>query len=214
MDKKSHDLHGSAPDNSPIALLLIDVINDFEFDAGAEDLLRFALPAAKQIAALKERAASAGVPAIYVNDNFGKWRSDWRAQVGHCIDDDTRGRPIAELLKPSGQDYFVLKPKQSGFYSTTLDLLLQHLGAREIILTGFSTDICVLFTASDAHLRDYDLWIPSDCVASQDERENERVLNFMQRVLEADIRPQGEIDLNAFNGAKCDSPATAQRAAR
>ena len=214
MDKKSHDLHGSAPDNSPIALLLIDVINDFEFDAGAEDLLRFALPAAKQIAAFKQRATSAGVPSIYVNDNFGKWRSDWRAQVGHCIDDNTRGRPIAELLKPSGQDYFVLKPKQSGFYSTTLDLLLQHLGAREIILTGFSTDICVLFTASDAHLRDYHLWIPSDCVASQDERENERVLNFMQRVLEADIRPQGEIDLNAFsaNGAKCDSPA--KRAAR
>jgi len=76
MDKKSHDLHGSAPDNSPIALLLIDVINDFEFDAGAEDLLRFALPAAKQIAAFKQRATSAGVPSIYVNDNFGKWRSD------------------------------------------------------------------------------------------------------------------------------------------
>ena len=193
--EKSPDLHGNAPDNSPVALLLIDVINDFEFDEGAEDLFRFALPAAKRIAKLKARAAEAGVPSIYVNDNFGKWRSDFRALVGHCIDDDTRGRPIAELLQPSDEDYFVLKPKQSGFYLTTLDLLLQHLGARTLILAGFSTDICVLFTASDAHLRDYHLLIPSDCVAAQSESENDRVLNYMERVLEADIRNSDEIDL-------------------
>ena len=203
-NQKSPDLHGNVPDNSPVALLLIDVINDFEFDEGAEELLRFALPAAKQIAALKERATNAGIPSIYVNDNFGKWRSDLRALVAHCIDDDTRGRPIAELLKPTADDYFVLKPKQSGFYSTTLDLLLQHLGARNLIVTGFATDICVLFTASDAHLRDYRLFIPRDCVASQDGRENERVLQYMQRVLEADIRPQRKIDF-AKATSECNS---------
>jgi nicotinamidase-related amidase len=194
-NNKSPDLHGNAPDKSPIALLLVDVINDFEFDQGAEALFRFALPAAKEIAVLKQRANHAGVPSIYVNDNFGKWRSDFRALVAHCIDDDTRGRPIAELLKPTAKDYFVLKPKQSGFYSTTLDLLLQHLGARTLILTGFSTDICVLFTASDAHLRDYHLIVPQDCVAAQDEDENERVLKYMERVLEADVRTANEIDL-------------------
>src|SRR6185503_10597113 len=171
MEKRSRDLHGNAPDKSPIVLMLIDVINDFEFDEGAEDLLRFALPAARQIAALKERATSAGVSSIYVNDNFGKWRSDFRALIAHCIDDDTRGRPIVELLKPNDRDYFVLKPKHSGFYSTTLYLLLQHLGARTLILTGFSADICVLFTAADAYLRDYHLIIPSDCVASQNNDE-------------------------------------------
>ena len=193
--EKSPDLHGNAPDNSPAALLLIDVINDFEFDEGAEDLFRFALPAAKRIARLKARAMEVGIPSIYVNDNFGKWRSDFRALVGHCIDDDTRGRPIAELLKPTDEDYFVLKPKQSGFYLTTLDLLLQHLGARTLILAGFSTDICVLFTASDAHLRDYHLLVPRDCVAAQSEFENDRVLNYMERVLEADIGNSDEIDL-------------------
>jgi len=200
--EKSPDLHGNAPDNSPAALLLIDVINDFEFDEGAEDLFRFALPAAKRIARLKARAMEAGIPSIYVNDNFGKWRSDFRALVGHCIDDDTRGRPIAELLKPTDEDYFVLKPKQSGFYLTTLDLLLQHLGARTLILAGFSTDICVLFTASDAHLRDYHLLVPRDCVAAQSEFENDRVLNYMDRVLEADIRNSDEIDLTKVLSAE------------
>jgi nicotinamidase-related amidase len=190
--KKSPDLHGNAPDTSPIALLLIDVINDFEFE-GAELLFPHALPAGKQIAALKQTCRSAGVPAIYVNDNFGKWRSDFRHLISHCIDDDTRGRPIVELLKPSDEDYFVLKPKQSGFYSTTLDLLLKHLGADTLILCGFTGDICVLFTALDAHLRDYHLIIPSDCVVSQDKGENATVLKYMQRVLEADMRPSSEI---------------------
>jgi nicotinamidase-related amidase len=194
MNKKSSDLHGNAPDNSPVALLLIDVINDFEFE-GAEPIFQHALPAAKKIAALKNRTDKAGIPAIYVNDNFGKWRSDFRNLVAHCVNDDTRGRPIVELLKPGADDYFVLKPKQSGFYSTTLDLLLDHLGARTLIMTGFTGDICVLFTAIDAHLRDYNLLLPRDCVVSQDKKENERVLEYMERVLEADIRWSSEIDL-------------------
>jgi nicotinamidase-related amidase len=194
MNKKSPDLHGNAPDYSPVVLLLIDVINDFEFE-GAEPIFQHALAAAKKIAALKARTDRAGIPAIYVNDNFGKWRSDFRNLVTHCVEDDTRGRPIVELLRPGAEDYFVLKPKQSGFYSTTLDLLLDHLGARTLIITGFTGDICVLFTAIDAHLRDYHLLVPRDCVISQDEKENETILEYMKRVLEADIRSSSEIDL-------------------
>lgn len=189
---KHPDLHGNAPDKSPIALLLIDTINDFEFEA-AEALLKHALPAAKTIASLKKRTDEAGIPAIYVNDNFGKWRSDFRTLVSHCVDDDTRGRPVVELLKPRDEDYFVLKPKQSGFYSTTLDLLLKHLGVKTLILTGFTGDICVLFTAIGAHLRDYHLIIPSDCVVSQNAEENARILSYMERVLEAETRPSHAI---------------------
>jgi nicotinamidase-related amidase len=194
MNKKSPDLHGNAPDHSPVVLLLIDVINDFEFE-GAEPIFQNALPAAKKIATLKNRTDKAGIPAIYVNDNFGKWRSDFRNLVTHCVDDDTRGRPIVELLRPGAEDYFVLKPKQSGFYSTTLDLLLDHLGAHTLIMTGFTGDICVLFTAIDAHLRDYHLLVPRDCVVSQDEKENQTILEYMERVLEADIRSSSEINV-------------------
>lgn len=205
--KKSPDLHGNAPDTSPIALLLIDVINDFEFE-GAEILFKPAFPAAKQIAALKQTCQHAGVPAIYVNDNFGKWRSDFRNLISHCLDDDTRGRRVVELLKPNDEDYFVLKPKQSGFYSTTLDLLLKHLGAHTLILCGFTGDICVLFTAIDAHLRDYHLVIPSDCVVSRDSAENATVLKYMQRVLEADVRPGSEVSRGLIQGARTSLSAS------
>ena len=182
--KQNSDLHGNAPDSASVALLLIDVINDLEFEGG-EKLLRHALPAARRIAQFKQQCGDAGIPAIYVNDNFGKWQSDFKKLVSHCLDDNTRGREIVELLKPSPEDYFVLKPKHSGFYSTTLDLLLKHLGAETLILAGFTADICILFTANDAYMRDYRLVIPADCVASQDETENQRALKFMERVLKA-----------------------------
>ena len=197
MPAKNEDLHGSAPDKSPVALLLIDVINDLEFPEG-DQLLRHALPMAERIAALKERARREGVPVIYVNDNFGRWRSDFNAQVEHCLHDGVRGTPVVELLKPGEDDYFVLKPKHSGFYSTTLDLLLRHLGARTVILTGLTGDICVLLTAHDAYMRDLELVVPADCVASVDPAENQHALRYMARVLKADTRPSSELDLTTF----------------
>jgi nicotinamidase-related amidase len=187
------DLNGSAPDESRIVLLLIDVINDFEF-VGGEELFDHALPAAKNIARLKQRAQQAEVPVIYVNDNFGKWRSDFKRIITHCLHDNVRGRPIAELLQPGDDDYFVLKPKHSGFFSTTLDLLLEHLGARTLVLTGIAGNNCVLFTANDAYLRDYKLIIPSDCTASIRQEDNDNALHQMQEVLKADIRPAAEVE--------------------
>ena len=185
---KNSDLHGSAPDNASVALLLVDVINDLEFEGG-EVLLPHALAAAQRIAALKESCREAGIPSIYVNDNFGKWRSDFKALIAHCLEDKTRGQEIVELLKPQTHDYFVLKPKHSGFYSTTLDTLLRYLGAQRLILSGIAGNICVLFTADDAHMRDFRLWVPKDCVCSNTERENDFALEQMRIVLKADVRP-------------------------
>ena len=196
MPVRSHDLHGSAPDESAAALVLIDVINDFDFPEG-EEFLRLALPAAKNIAALKKRASDAGIPSIYVNDNFGRWRSDFKKIVAHCR--ESRGKPFVELLLPNEDDYFVLKPKNSGFYSTTLDLVLTHLGARHLIITGIQGNNCVLFTANDAYVRDYKLFVPADCTASNTAEENEHALAQMQNVLKADIRIAVELDLQELN---------------
>lgn len=192
MSKLNEDLHGNAPDKSSVALLLIDVINDLNFTDG-EQLLQHALPMASRIAALKRRAKAAQVPAIYANDNFGRWRSDFKAQVNHCIRDNTRGRPIVELLQPDEDDYFVLKPKHSGFFSTSLDILLSYLNAKTLILTGMAANICVLFTANEAYMRDYRLIIPGDCVASNTVEETRFALQQMEKILKADIRPSKDI---------------------
>ena len=190
---KNEDLHGNAPDNSEVVLLIIDMISDFEFEGG-EKLLPFAEEIAKNIAELKKRAERAKTAVIYVNDNFGKWRSDFKKQLKHSQSKSVRGHKIARLLAPKKEDYFVLKAKHSAFYSTTLDLLLAYLGAKTLILTGAATDICILFTANDAYMRDFNLLIPRDCVAASDEKTNEATLRYMERVLKADTRPSTEID--------------------
>ena len=185
---KPRDPHGVAPERSELVLLLVDVINDFDFPQG-DKLLRFALPAARRIAALKKRLRKRGVPAIYVNDNFGRWQSDFKKQVERCISEDAPGAPVARLLIPAEDDYFVLKPKHSAFFSTSLDVLLSYLGARKLIITGFAADICVLFTANDAYMRDYELIVPSDCIAAETAGARRNASVQMKRFLKADIRP-------------------------
>ena len=197
MPPKNPDLHGNVPHHCPVALLLIDVINDLEFDSGPR-LLEHALPMARKLAALKKRARKAGIPAVYVNDNFGQWQSDFSRVVDHCLEDGVRGQPIVELLLPAEDDYFVLKPKHSGFFNSSLDILLRYLDAQTLILTGVAGNICVLFTANDAYMRDYHLVVPADCVASLDPEENRHALFHMQRVLKADIRPSTALDLHAL----------------
>ena len=131
------------------ALLLIDVINDLAFD-GSGPLIEQAEPMARRLMALKRKAADAGVPVIYINDNFGKWRSDFRQTVAHCVAISSPGRRVSLRLRPTKRDYFVLKPKHSGFFDTTLDTLLGALRIRRVIVTGIAGNICVLFTANDA----------------------------------------------------------------
>lgn len=200
MPIKSEDLHGNVPDRAGTALLLIDVINDFEFEGG-DELFDLAMPVAEQIAQLKKSAKAAGIPAIYVNDNFGKWQSDLNKIVRHCLEDGVRGEPFVRLVLPDEDDYFVLKPKHSGFYCTSLDLLLTHLPAHNLILAGIAGNNCVLFTANDAYMRDFKLFIPSNCSVSQTKEENEYALKQMEKVLKADIRPWTELDFEELKRA-------------
>ncbi|HZZ28548.1 MAG TPA: isochorismatase family cysteine hydrolase [Pirellulales bacterium] len=191
-------LHGEKIEKAATALILIDVINDFDFPEASE-LLKQAIPAAHCIRKLKAQAKAAGMPVIYANDNFGRWRSDFTRLVKHCLAPESRGRPVAELLKPEADDYFVLKPKHSGFYCTALEILLDDLGVRTVILTGFATNICVLFTANDAYLRDLTVIVPRDCVGANTVSENDAALSQIRRILKANTHLHSKLDLKKLS---------------
>ena len=168
------------------ALFLIDVINDLAFK-GSRALVAQAEPMAVRLAALKRRAAAAGVPCLYVNDNFGQWRSDFRHTVAHCTSRSSPGRRVSRRLRPTRRDYFVLKPKHSGFFDTTLDTLLAALRIRRVILTGIAGNICVLFTANDAYMRELKIFAPADCIVSNTPEENAHALTQIQSVLKGNV---------------------------
>jgi nicotinamidase-related amidase len=202
---RNRDLHGNVPESSPVVLLLIDVINDMAFE-GAEALVRQAVPMARRIAALKTRARAAKIPAVYINDNFGRWQSDFRKLVDHVLEDGVPGEEVARILEPADDDYFVLKPKHSAFYETTLDTLLAYLGATTLIMTGVAGNICILFSANDAYMRDYHIVVPADCVASNTPEENDNALQQIEKVLKAAITPSDRLDLDALVRDASETP--------
>ena len=174
------------------ALLLIDVINDLAFD-GSGPLVEQAEPMASRLAVLKRGATDAGVPAIYVNDNFGsggqtfagRWRTARRARQPAAWSRDAFARRRAT--------YFVLKPKHSGFYDTTLDTLLETLRIRCVILTGIAGNICVLFTANDAYMRDLKILAPADCMVSNRAAENAHALQQIRTTLKGNLTPSTDL---------------------
>jgi nicotinamidase-related amidase len=185
-------IHSAHPRRSDFALLLIDVINPLEFPEALQ-LQAFVPRMIQVLRRLKEQARRSGVPILYVNDNFGRWRSDLRQQVQYCQDTRSRGAEMALRLQPDDEDYFVLKPKHSGFFGTALDTLLRSLGTRHLILTGIAGTSCILATAIDAHMRDYRLFVPKDGTISNTAGENQAALRLMKDYLGAEIRPAAEI---------------------
>lgn len=170
------------------AVLIIDVINDFAFP-GSDQLLEQMPPVVEAIDALRHRADALQRPVIHVNDNFGRWRSNFDQVIEYCRRNGATGGAIAGKLSPRDGDYFVLKPGQSGFFQTPLPALLEHLKIKRLVLAGVAGDQCVLTTAMEAHMRDFELWVPADTTASITLRRNQRALDYIDEVLRGSVAP-------------------------
>jgi nicotinamidase-related amidase len=157
------------------------MFNTLDFPEGKR-LLPPALRAAKKIAQLKSKLKRKAIPVIYVNNNFGQWRSDWAAIYEICQAKKCLGHPLAKALKPDSDDYFVLKPKHSAFFSTSLDVLLEQIGARHLIITGIAADICILFSVHDAYIRNFEVTVPADCVAAETPARKRTAIRLMKKI--------------------------------
>ena len=186
--------HGLMPDRSTAALIILDVLSDFRFPDG-EAVLRAARRIAPRIARLKSKAREAGMATLYVNDNPGRWRSNLPALLEHCSAPPALGPDVIAQLTPDADDYFIMKPRHSGFYATPLEVLLKHLGAERLVLTGVSSHQCVLFTASDAHVRNFELIVPRDCVGAPTAGDTRYALHYFNSVLGADTRASTRLRL-------------------
>jgi nicotinamidase-related amidase len=100
---------------------------------------------------------------------------------------------VSQRLRPTARDYFVLKPKHSGFYDTTLDTLLAALRIRRVVLTGIAGNICVLFTANDAYMRELRIFAPADCIVSNTAADNDHALRQIASVLKGDVTPSHQL---------------------
>ena len=176
------------------ALIIVDMISDFEFESG-DKLCLTALKAAENIRELKKRAKEHCAPVIYVNDNYGRWNEDFRTMAARIRAGSERGRRISEMLAPEENDLYILKPQRSGFYETPLSVLLQSLRVSNLVICGVTTDMCVLFTAHDAYMRGFRVFVPEDCCAAIEMEYHADALKLLARVTDVRIVRKGEIDL-------------------
>jgi nicotinamidase-related amidase len=173
------------------ALLIIDMINKFDFPGG-DELLNNTEKIVVPINHLKKRAKKENVPVIYVNDNYGLWQDNMDDIIKVCK--EGRGRSIIEKIHPDEDEYFIVKPKHSCFFGTQLEILLHQLGVNHLILTGIAGDICVLFTANDAYMREYELSIPIDCITSESKEDNDSAIHIIKKTIDADLSSSCEIE--------------------
>jgi nicotinamidase-related amidase len=184
---------------SSVALVLVDVVNHFEFPDG-DKILKNASPVAPRLACLKKKAREANIPVIYVNDNFGQWRSDAGKLLAHCLRSECAGKPFVEAIQPDERDYSVLKPMHSAFYQTPLHLLLHHLGVSSIVLAGLATNSCILCTAHDANMRDFRVTVVSDCCAARTAREHKEAIENIREMAGARVVKLEVLRLNHLKG--------------
>jgi len=189
---------------STTVLLIIDVINDLNFPGG-EKVLPWAVRMAERLVAFRDRARRAGVPVVYVNDNFGHWRANFTDVYRHCTRRGARGRAVVRRLKPGRDDYFVLKPRHSGFFATSLVPLLEDLGAKHLVLAGIATNLCVLFTAHDAHMHEYRVTVLSDCCAAESDHDHNEALSQLKRFCGAKVCTADEMKLKRASAKKGSS---------
>jgi nicotinamidase-related amidase len=180
-----------------VAVLLVDVVNHFEFPDGKR-ILRNALPIGARLAQLKQLATNADIPVIYVNDNFGQWRSDASKLLAYCLKPKCPGKSFVERIKPSDDDYCILKPMHSAFYQTPLDVLLRHLGVSSLIVAGLTTNSCILCTAHDANMRDLKVTVVSDCCAARTARDHKEAIANIKLIADARVVKLASLRLESF----------------
>lgn len=166
------------------ALLLLDFINPFDFPE-AEKLIEQTEAIVDPVQRVAQAFRQKSLPVIYVNDNFGRWRSNFE-EIAELCEGGQEGS-IAERLHPKKEDYFVLKPHRSGFYGTPLELLLGELECTRLLLSGITTDMCVLATANDACMREFDTIVLQDGTASFDKATHQSALDIMQKSLQVKV---------------------------
>jgi nicotinamidase-related amidase len=189
---KSRKHAQTRPSPVPVALLLVDVLTTFQFPDG-EQILEGALKMRDALVRLKARAREVGIPVLYVNDNFGDWRSEKQILLGRCL--EAKGGEFVRPLMPDSEDYFVLKPMHSGFYMTPLEVLLRHLQIETLILTGLTSASCLTVTAHDANMRGFDIYIPPDCSCARNAEEHQQALGQLEATAGANLTPSTSLKL-------------------
>lgn len=163
------------------ALLVIDMLNDFLDKDGALSIGDSKRIIENVSGRVKENRLN-GNTIIYIMDRHLPQDAEFKMFPKHCLKGD-KGAEITKELTPEEGDYQIFKRRYSAFFGTDLDLTLRELGITELELCGVCTQICVLYTAADARMLNYDVTVLKDSVDSFDKAAHKFALEEMEKTL-------------------------------
>jgi nicotinamidase-related amidase len=101
----------------------------------------------------------------------------------------TKGAEVVDDLKPEPADIVLPKRRFGAFFKTDLDQTLRTLGIDTIVVTGITTEFCVLMTALEGLCHDFSVIILENCAASRSKELRQGCLNlYRENVLDPLLR--------------------------
>jgi nicotinamidase-related amidase len=185
--QERHDDDGGAT-----ALLVVDMLNPYDHPE-ADRLAERVADALPGVRALLRRASEEETPVVYVNDNYGDWKSSSEELAKQAME-GAHPELVEPVLPGEGQS-LVVKARHSTFYETPLEYLLDQLGVSRLVFSGQVTEQCILYSALDAYVRHFDVVVPTDAVAAIYDDLGEAALTMMERNMAADLARAEDVDL-------------------
>jgi nicotinamidase-related amidase len=171
------------PETQPekLVLICIDVQRDFVPTAGSDEAES---PVVSTIRGLVRTARQNAIPVVFIRELHNPALTDLGREVDgveglHCIE-GTPGAEFVDDFGPLHNEYQVRKRRYSAFFGTDLDIILRGYGADTVILVGGLTDVCVHYTAVDAHQHDYHFRVVEDAVYASSAPAHTAALDAMQ----------------------------------
>ena len=164
------------------ALLLVDVLKDFEHEDGERLLASFRARHRGFTRALSEARGREDL-VIFANDGGDAW--DVTTLVRRAV--AGKGGDLVRALVPRENEPVFLKAHYSAFEGTSLGAALDGFHVSDLALAGTATEMCVFQTASDALRRGLRVTVLADACATVDVRHESIALAYLHEVRGVEI---------------------------
>jgi nicotinamidase-related amidase len=188
------------------ALICIDFVNEMVSQGGkltGKGYLTFVQKnnTLQNVRALQDKFRSNGFEVLHVKVSFSENYIEHpvnsplfgKAKEYKALQSGSWGSDFAEAIKPNENEKTIIKRRVSAFYATDLEATLRARGINTVYLSGVSTDIAIESAARDAHDRDFNVIVISDCCAAANDDDHNKSLITLRKISE--VKKLSEIEL-------------------
>lgn len=160
------------------AIIVVDMLKDNFKESSRNPYLQTGRTIIPNLQKLLKESRKREFPIIFACDSFLKEDFIFKGRMKVHSLRGTRGAEVVDDLKPRPTDIVLPKRRFSAFFKTDLDQTLRALDVDTIMVTGITTEVCVLMTVMDGLSHDFSVILVEDCSASRSKEFHQDCLNL------------------------------------